>query len=86
MARAAQAYEPNQTLINQCLTRNDNENVQFGSLKSLEPQVFDKKQGVALKNTTPFQIGDAMLAIYELINNYANFINCALFLFCYKVL
>ena len=58
MARAAQAYEPNQTLANQGLTENDNENVQFGSLKSYEPQILDKKQEVTLKNATSLQIGD----------------------------
>ncbi|MDD7313410.1 MAG: hypothetical protein PUH03_03550, partial [bacterium] len=43
MAQAAKAYEPKQTLINQGLPENDNENVQFGSLKSYEPQILDKK-------------------------------------------
>ena len=42
MAQAAKAYEPKQTLINQGLTENDNENTQFGSLKSYEPQILDK--------------------------------------------
>ena len=59
MARAAQAYEPKQMLINQGLQGNDNENVQFGSLKSYEPQILDKKQEVTLKNATSLQIGDA---------------------------
>ena len=45
-------------LINQGLQGNDNENVQFGSLKSYEPQIFEKNQGVALKNATPLQIGE----------------------------
>ena len=58
MAQAAKAYEPKQTLINQGLTENDNENVQFGSLKSYEPQIFDKKQEVTLKNATSLQIGE----------------------------
>lgn len=59
MAQAAKAYELQQTLINQGLTKNDNENVQFGSLKSYEPQIFDKKkQEVTLKNVTSLQIGD----------------------------
>ena len=58
MAQAAKAYEPKQTLINQGLTENDSENVQFGSLKSYEPQILDKKQEVALKNTTSLQNGD----------------------------
>ena len=44
--RATQSLELNQTLINQGLQGNDNENVQFWSLKSLEPQIFDKKQEV----------------------------------------
>ena len=70
MARAAQAYEPNQTLINQCLTRNDNENVQFGSLKSLEPQIIEKKEEVTLKNATSLQIGDANFAVYGLNKLY----------------
>lgn len=52
-------------LINHGLTENDNENTQFGSLKSYEPQILDKKQEVALKNTTSLQIGDAKLATYE---------------------
>ncbi len=58
MAQAAKAYEPKQTLINQGLPENDNENVQFGSLKSYEPQILDKKQEVTLKNATSLQIGD----------------------------
>ena len=58
MAQAAKAYEPKQTLINQGLTENDNENVQFGSLKSYEPQILDKKQEVTFKNATSLQIGD----------------------------
>ncbi len=44
-AQAAKAYEPNQTIANQGLTEHGNENVQFGYLKSLEPQVFAKKRG-----------------------------------------
>lgn len=43
MAQAAKAYELKQTHINQGLIENDNENVQFGSLKSYEPQILDKK-------------------------------------------
>lgn len=58
MAQATKAYEPKQTLINQGLQGNDNENVQFGSLKSYEPQILDKKQEVTLKNATSLQIGD----------------------------
>ena len=58
MAQAQKAYEPKQQLINQGLTENDNENVQFGSLKSYEPQIFDKEQEVTLKNATSLQIGD----------------------------
>ena len=58
MAQAAKAYEPKQTLINQGLPENDNENVQFGSLKSYEPQILDKKQEVTLKNATSLQIGE----------------------------
>ena len=58
IAQAAKAYEPKQTLINQGLTENDNENVQFGSLKSYEPQFMDKKQEVTSENATSLQIGD----------------------------
>ena len=58
MARAAQTYEPNQTLINQGLQGNDNENLQIGSLKSYEPQILDKNQEVTSKNATSLQIGD----------------------------
>ena len=58
MAQAAKAYEPKQMLINQGLTENDNENVQFGSSKSYEPQILDKKQEVTLKNATSLQIGE----------------------------
>lgn len=47
-----------QTLEKQGVQANDNENVQFGSLKSYEPQIFDKKQEVTLKNATSLQIGD----------------------------
>lgn len=58
MAQAVKAYEPKQTLINQGLQGNNNENIQIGYLKSYEPQILDKKQGAALKNTTPLQIGE----------------------------
>ena len=58
MAQAVKAYEPKQTHINQGVTENDNENTQFGSLKSYEPQILDKKQEVALKNTTSIQNGE----------------------------
>lgn len=58
MAQATKAYEPMQIVAEQGLTENDNENVQFGSLKSYEPQILDKKQEVALKNATSLQIGD----------------------------
>ena len=58
MARAAQTYEPNQTLINQGLQGNDNENLQIGSLKSYEPQILDKNQEVTSENATSLQIGD----------------------------
>lgn len=58
MARAAQTYEPNQTLINQGLQGNDNENLQIGSLKSYEPQILDKNQEVTSKNATSLQIGE----------------------------
>ena len=58
MAQVAKAYEPKQTHINQGLTENDNENVQIGYMKSIEPQIFDKKQEVTLKNATSLQIGD----------------------------
>lgn len=67
MAQAAKAYEPKQQLINQGLIENDNENVQFGSSKSYEPQILDKKQEVALKNTTSLQIGDAVSSHRELV-------------------
>jgi hypothetical protein len=33
-------------------------NVQFGYLKSLEPQIIEKKEEVTLKNATSLQIGD----------------------------
>lgn len=59
MAQAAKAYEPMQTLTNQGLYGNDNKNVQIGYMKSIEPQIFDKKQEVTLKNATSLQIGDA---------------------------
>ena len=54
MARAAQSLELNQTLINQGLTRNDNENVQFGYLKSLEPQILNKKTRGYIKKCNLF--------------------------------
>ena len=58
MAQATKAYEPMQIVAEQGLTENDNENVQFGSLKSYEPPILDKKQEVTLKNATSLQIGD----------------------------
>ena len=58
MAQAVKAYEPNQTLINQGIQGNNNENIQIGSLKSYEPQILDKKQEVALKNAASLQIGE----------------------------
>lgn len=67
MARASKSIEPKQTLINQGLQTNDSETIQIGSLKPLEPQILDKKQGVTQFYATPLQIGDALLAVYELI-------------------
>lgn len=67
MARAAQAYEPKQTLINQGLQGNDNENLQIGALKSYEPQILDKNQEVTLENATSLQIGDAVSSHRELV-------------------
>ena len=58
IARASQAYEPNQTLINQSLQGNNNENLQIGALKSYEPQILDKNQEVTSKNATSLQIGE----------------------------
>ena len=49
MAQAVKAYEPNQTLINQGIQGNNNENIQIGSLKSYGPQILDKNQEVTLK-------------------------------------
>lgn len=49
MAKALKAYEPKQSFANQGLQGNDNENLQIGSLKSLEPHFSDKKQRVRLK-------------------------------------
>ena len=71
MAQAVKAYEPKQTLINQGLQGNNNENIQIGYLKSYEPQILDKKQGAALKNTTPLQIGepDGIRTHYPLIKS-----------------
>lgn len=37
-------HEPLQTLAEQGVQANDNENVQFGSLKSCEPQFIEKKR------------------------------------------
>lgn len=58
MEQAVKAYEPNQTLINQALQENDNENLQIGSLKSHEPQIIGKNQEATPKNATSLQIGD----------------------------
>ncbi len=58
MAQAVKAYEPNQTLINQGIQGNNNENIQIGSLKSYGPQILDKNQEVTLKNATSLQIGE----------------------------
>ena len=58
MTQATKSHEPMQTLTNQGLYGNDNENVQIGYMKSIEPQIFDKKQEVTLKNATSLQIGD----------------------------
>ena len=43
------SYEPMQTITNQGLYGNDNENLQIGYMKSIEPQILDKKQEVTLK-------------------------------------
>jgi len=59
VTQATKSYEPMQTIAEQRLHGNDNENVQIGYMKSIEPQIFDKKQEVALKNATSLQIGDA---------------------------
>lgn len=66
MARASKSIEPMQSLINQGLQTNDNEIMQIGALQSLEPEILQKRKGVAQKNATPLQIGDAYLATYEL--------------------
>ena len=58
MTQVVKSYEPMQTLTNQGLYGNDNKNVQIGYMKSIEPQIFDKKQEVTLKNATSLQIGD----------------------------
>ncbi len=58
MARASKSIEPMQNLINQGLQTNDNETIQIGSLNLIEPQIFDKKQGVTQFYATPLQIGD----------------------------
>ena len=62
-------YEPMESLADKGVEANDNENVQFGSLKSYEPQFMDKKQEVTSENATSLQIGDAYLTTYE-VNNY----------------
>ncbi len=43
VTQATKSHEPMQTLTNQGLYGNDNENVQIGYMKSIEPQIFDKK-------------------------------------------
>ena len=59
MTQASKSHEQMQTIAEQRLHGNDNENVQIGYMKSIEPQIFDKKQEVTLKNVTSLQIGDA---------------------------
>lgn len=58
MARAAQTCEPNQTLMNQGLQENDNENLQIGSLKSYELAESQKNVRLAKNSASLLQIGD----------------------------
>ncbi|MBR1915721.1 MAG: recombinase family protein [Alphaproteobacteria bacterium] len=58
MARASISIEPMQILINQGLQTNDNETIQIGALNLIEPEILQKRKGVAQKNATPLQIGD----------------------------
>ena len=58
VAKASKSLEPMQSLINQGLQTNDNEIMQIGGLQSLEPEILQKRKGVAQKNATPLQIGD----------------------------
>ena len=58
MARASKSLEPMQTIAEQGLQGNDNENVQFGYWNFCEPQIIEKKEEVTLKNATSLQIGD----------------------------
>ena len=48
-----------QSFINQGLQTYDNETIQIWALQSLEPEILQKRKGVAQKNATPLQIGDA---------------------------
>lgn len=66
MTQVVKSYEPMQTLTNQGLYGNDNKNVQIGYMKSIEPQIFDKKQEVTLKNATSLQIGETNAMNLEL--------------------
>ena len=50
-------HEPLQTLAEQGVQANDNENIQSGYMQFCEPKIMLKKQEVALKNATSLQSG-----------------------------
>ncbi len=58
MTQATKSHEPNQTLVNQYLHGNDNENLQIGYLKSLELAESQKNVRLAKNFATLLQIGD----------------------------
>ena len=66
MARASKSIEPMQILINQGLQTNDNETIQIGALNLIEPEILQKRKGVAQKNATPLQIGETNAINLEL--------------------
>ena len=55
-----------QILINQGLQTNDNETIQIGALNLIEPEILQKRKGVAQKNATPLQIGETNAINLEL--------------------
>ena len=42
-AQVSKTDEPTQSQVNQCVQGNDNGNLQLGAIKSLKPQISDKK-------------------------------------------
>ena len=59
MTQATKSHEPMQTIVEQRLHGNDNENLQIGCLKSLELAESHKNVRLAKNFASLLQIGDA---------------------------